>query len=61
MLHLFFAAVAALDCVIALLRAHPKVYAALRCGIKDTWSNLFSRMLDVLYDVPGTLLPIVFG
>jgi hypothetical protein len=53
LLHLFFAAVAVLDCIIALLRAHRRLFAALRAGIKDTWRNLFSRIQEVLYELPG--------
>ena len=39
LLHLFFAAVAVLDCIIALLRAHRRLFAALRAGIKDTCAS----------------------
>jgi len=52
LLHLFFAAVAVLDCIIALLRAHKRLFAALRAGIKDTWRNVFSRIREVLYELP---------
>ena len=52
LLHIFFAAVAVLDCIIALLRAHQRLYAALRAGIKDTWRNVFSRIREVLYELP---------
>jgi hypothetical protein len=52
LLHLFFAAVAVLDCIIALLRAHKYLFAALRAGIKDTWRNVFSRVREALYGLP---------
>lgn len=52
LLHIFFAAVAVLDCIIARLRAHKHLYAALRAGIKDTWQNVFSRIREVLYQLP---------
>jgi IS4 transposase len=53
LLHIFFAAVAVLDCIIALLRAHRRLYAALRNGIKDTWHNVFSQMEEALCDFTG--------
>jgi hypothetical protein len=52
LLHIFFAAMAVLDCIIALLRAHKRLFAALRAGIKATWRNLFSRIQEVLYELP---------
>jgi len=52
LLHLFLAAVAALDCIIALLKAHKRLFAALRAGIKGTWRNVFSRIREVLYELP---------
>jgi hypothetical protein len=52
LLHLFFAAVAVLDCIMALLRSHPRLWAALRDGIKGTWRNVFSRIREVLYGLP---------
>ena len=52
LLHLFFAAVAVLDCIIALLKAHKRLLAALRAGIKGTWRNVFSRIREVLYELP---------
>ena len=52
LLHLFFAAVAVLDCIIALLKAHKRLLAALRAGIKATWRNVFSRIREVLYELP---------
>ena len=55
LLHLFFAAVAVLDCLIALRRAHQRLFAALRAGIKDTWRNVFSRIREVLYELPCAL------
>ena len=55
LLHLFFAAVAVLDCILALLRAHKCLFAALRAGIKDTWRNVFSRLREALYGLPCAL------
>jgi hypothetical protein len=52
LLHLFFAAVAVLDCIMALLRSHPRLLAALRDGIKGTWRNVFSRIREVLFGLP---------
>jgi hypothetical protein len=52
LLHFFFAALAVLDCILALLRAHKRLFEALRAGIKDTWRNLFSRIREVLYELP---------
>jgi hypothetical protein len=52
LLHFFFAALAVLDYILELLRAHPRLYQALRAGIKDTWHNLFSRIREVLYELP---------
>lgn len=52
LLHLFFAAVAVLDCILALLRAHRSLCAAVRAGIKHTWRNLFSRIRETLYEIP---------
>jgi hypothetical protein len=51
LLHLFFAAVAVLDCIIASLRAHRLLFDALRGGIKPTWLNVFSRVQEVLYGI----------
>jgi len=51
LLHLFFAATAVLDCIIALLRAHRLLFNALRAGIKPTWLNVFSRVQEVLYGI----------
>ena len=55
LLHLFFAAVAVLDYILALLRAHKRLFEALRAGIKDTWRNVFSRIREMLYDLPYAL------
>jgi hypothetical protein len=52
LLRLFFAAMAVLDYIMWLLRAHRLVFAALRRGIKDTWRNVFSRLLEVLGELP---------
>jgi len=52
LLHFFFAALAVLDCILVLLRDHPQLFLALRAGIKDTWRNLFSRIRELLYELP---------
>jgi hypothetical protein len=52
LLRLFFAAIAVLDCILWLLRAHALLFAALRLGIKDTWLNVFSRIDEVLVKLP---------
>ncbi len=52
LLRLFFAAMAVLDYIMWLLRAHRLVFAALRLGIKDTWRNVFSRVVEVLGELP---------
>jgi hypothetical protein len=52
LLHIFLAAVAVLDYILTLLRAHKRLFAALRAGIKPTWRNLFSRIQEVLYELP---------
>jgi len=52
LLRLFFAAVAVLDCILWMLRGHRLLFAALRVGIKDTWRNVFSRIGEVLGELP---------
>jgi hypothetical protein len=52
LLHLFLAAVAVLDCILALLRPHKRLFNALRDGIKPTWRNLFSRIQEALWELP---------
>ena len=52
LLRLFFAAMAVLDCIMWMLRAHRLLFAALRVGIKATWRNVFSRIGEVLYELP---------
>jgi hypothetical protein len=52
LLRLFFAAMAVLDCIMAMLRAHGLLFAALRVGIKDTWRNVFSRIGELLAELP---------
>ncbi len=52
LLRLFFAAMAVLDCIMCMLRAHTLLFAALRVGIKATWRNVFSRIGEVLYELP---------
>ncbi len=52
LLRLFFASMAVLDCILWMLRAHRRLFAALRLGIKDTWRNVFSRIVEVLDELP---------
>ena len=52
LLRLFFAAMAVLDCIMVLLRAHRLLFAALRVGIKATWRNVFSRIGELLEQLP---------
>jgi len=52
LLRLFFAAAAVLGCIMEMLRAHPLLFSALRIGIKDTWRNVFSRIVEVLGVLP---------
>jgi IS4 transposase len=52
LLRIFFAAMAVLDYITVLLRAHKRLFAALRAGIKETWRNVFSRIREVLYELP---------
>ena len=59
LLRLFFAAMAVLDCIMWMLRAHSRLFAALRCGIKDTWLNVFSRIDEVLGTLPCAFVALV--
>ena len=59
LLRLFFAAMAVLDCIMWMLRAHTLLFAALRMGIKDTWLNVFSRIDEVLGGLPCAFAAIV--
>lgn len=59
LLRLFFAAMAVLDCIMWMLRAHMLLFAALRMGIKDTWLNVFSRIDEVLGRLPCAFAAIV--
>lgn len=59
LLRLFLAAVAVLGCIMWMLRAHPLLFAALRVGIKDTWRNVFSRIVEVLGDLPCAFAVLV--
>jgi hypothetical protein len=59
LLRLFFAAVAVLDCIMWMLRAHKLLFAALRLGIKDTWHNLFSRFDEVFSELPCAFAALV--
>ena len=52
LLNIFLAAVAVMDYILTLLRAHERLFDALRAGIKPTWRNLFSRIQEVLYELP---------
>lgn len=52
LLRIFFAAMAVLGYINVLLRAHTRLFAALRDGIKGTWRNVFSRIREVLYELP---------
>jgi len=59
LLRLFFAAMAVLDCIMWMLRAHTLLFAALRLGIKDTWLNVFSRLQEVLGSLPCAFAALV--
>ncbi len=59
LLRLFFAAMAVLDCILWMLRAHRLLFAALRVGIKDTWHNVFSRIGEVLGELPCAFAALV--
>ena len=59
LLRLFFAAMAVLDCIMWMLRAHSRLFAALRFGIKDTWLNVFSRIDEVLGWLPCAFAALV--
>jgi hypothetical protein len=52
LLRLFFAATTVLGYIMALLRQHRLTCAALRAGIKGTWRNVFSRIREVLFELP---------
>jgi hypothetical protein len=52
LLRLFFAATTVLGYLVVLLRQHKRTFAALRAGIKGTWRNIFSRVREVLYELP---------
>ena len=45
-LHLLCATVATLHALLHILNRHPLVFKTLRDGIKFTWRNLFSRLLE---------------
>jgi hypothetical protein len=59
LLRLFFAAMAVLDCIMWMLRAHSRLFAALRFGIKDTWLNVFSRIEEILGWLPCAFAALV--
>jgi len=52
LLRLFFASMAVLGCIMWMLRGHPRLFAALRLGIKDTWRNVFSQIVELLGELP---------
>lgn len=56
LLRLFYAAMAVLDSIMVSLRDHPRVFAALKVGIKATWRNVFSRILELLYGLPAAFV-----
>jgi hypothetical protein len=56
LLRLFCAAVAVLDSIIEMLEGHPRLFAALRQGIKPTWRNVFSQVAEVLYGLAGAFV-----
>jgi hypothetical protein len=56
LLRLFFAAMAVLDSIMVMLRDHPRMFAALKVGIKATWRNVFSRIAEVLYGLPAAFV-----
>ncbi len=53
LLRLFYAAMAVLDSIMVGLRDHPRLFAALRLGIKATWRNVCSRIVEVLHGIPA--------
>jgi hypothetical protein len=59
LLRLFYAAVATLDSIMAMLAAHPRLLAALRGGIKPTWRNVFSQVTELLYALPGAFVSLM--
>jgi hypothetical protein len=59
LLRLFFASMAVLGCIMRMLRDHPRLFAALRLGIKDTWRNVFSRIVEVLGELPCAFAVLV--
>jgi len=59
LLRLLFAAIAVLDCIVWMLRSHTLLFAALRFGIKDTWLNVFSRIEEVLSELPCAFAALV--
>lgn len=56
LLRLFYTCLAVLDSIMVMLRTHPRVFAALRAGIKATWQNTFSRITEVLYGLPAVFV-----
>lgn len=53
LLRLFYAAMAVLDSIMVGLREHPRLFAALKLGMKATWRNVLSRLVEVLYALPA--------
>jgi len=56
LLRLFYACLAVMDSIMVMLRTHPRVFAALRAGIKPTWQNTLSRIAEVLYGLPAAFV-----
>jgi len=58
LLHILYAGMAMLDYIMALLKDHPLVFAALRGGIKPTWRNVCSQIQEVLYGLSAALVRV---
>jgi hypothetical protein len=59
LLRLFYASMAVLDSIMVMLRDHPRVFAALRLGIKATWRNVCFRILEALEGLPEAFVCLV--
>jgi IS4 transposase len=53
LLRLFYAAMAVLDSIMVGLCEHPRLFAALKVGMKATWRNVLSRLVEILYTLPA--------
>lgn len=51
LLHIFFAAMAVLHAIIYILSRYPRLFKALRGGVKSTWRNIFSQIKEVLLQI----------